>query len=306
MVDKLNSFLRTALLLILVIVVAWWTLFLRGQLTEHERDLEGRDAEISTLSQAVLDREGEIVSLNEDLTSKDARIGTLSSELVARDTRIEQQVGRIDDLNSEVAAKQKRIAKLGKELAAAEREAQRLAAAVALLKVDHRVARLEILERMEVEENGEAEVWTRVLFTELDQTGRTVGKPREVIVAGTRVYIEALVIKFEDDYIEAGDFLRGSSVCLFQRIFGENQSPKQGTRLEPAGTMPSVYAGDTKPDPFYEQLWAKFWDYASDPVAAKAAGVRAVHGEAPFIEGIPGMKWRVELRSSGGLTIAPE
>ena len=52
MVDKLNSFLRTALLLILVIVIGWWTLFLRGQLTEHERDLEGRDAEISTLSQA--------------------------------------------------------------------------------------------------------------------------------------------------------------------------------------------------------------------------------------------------------------
>ncbi|MFT4711480.1 MAG: putative coiled-coil protein SlyX, partial [Planctomycetota bacterium] len=295
MVDKLNSFLRTALLLALVLVISWWTLFLRGQLTEHERDIEGRDTEISTLSQAVLDREGEIASLNENLTSKDERIGNLNSDLATRDARIANQVGRIDDLNSDVAAKQLRIAKLGKELIVAEREAQRLAAAVALLKVDHRVARLEILERLEVEENGETAVWTKVRFTELDQTGRTVGTPQEIIVAGTRVYIEALVIKFEDDYIEAGDFLRGSSVCLFQRIFGEDQSPNQGTRLEPAGTMPSVYAGDTKPDPFYEKLWAKFWEYAADPVAAKAAGVRAVHGEAPFIEGIPGMTWRVEL-----------
>ena len=114
------------------------------------------------------------------------------------------------------------------------------------------------------------------------------------------------VTAFDDDFIEAGDFLRGSSVCLFQRIFGEDQKPADGTLLESSGSLPAVYAGDQLPDPFYEKLWAKFWDYAADPKAAKLAGVRAVHGEAPFVEAIPGATWRVELRSSGGLTIVAE
>jgi hypothetical protein len=35
-------------------------------------------------------------------------------------------------------------------------------------------------------------------------------------------------------------------------------------------------------------------------------GVRAIHGEAPFIELRPGKTYRIELRASGGLTLVPE
>ena len=39
---------------------------------------------------------------------------------------------------------------------------------------------------------------------------------------------------------------------------------------------------------------------------ARQMGVRAIHGEAPFIETRPGKTYSVELRASGGLTIQSE
>ena len=41
-------------------------------------------------------------------------------------------------------------------------------------------------------------------------------------------------------------------------------------------------------------------------LAAAEKGVRAIHGEAPFIEVRPGRSYKVELRASGGLSIRAE
>jgi len=40
--------------------------------------------------------------------------------------------------------------------------------------------------------------------------------------------------------------------------------------------------------------------------AAQAAGVRAIHGEAPYIELRAGRSYLVELRASGGLSLRAE
>ena len=44
----------------------------------------------------------------------------------------------------------------------------------------------------------------------------------------------------------------------------------------------------------------------NDPELAASKGVRAIHGEAPFIELREGKTYRIELRSSGGLSIQAE
>ena len=54
------------------------------------------------------------------------------------------------------------------------------------------------------------------------------------------------------------------------------------------------------------KLWMRFWDYANDPEEAASVGVRAIHGEAPFIELREGSSYLVELRSSGGLSLTKE
>ena len=56
----------------------------------------------------------------------------------------------------------------------------------------------------------------------------------------------------------------------------------------------------------HRALWERFWDYANDPALAKQVGVRALQGEAPFVEARVGRSYRLELRASGGLVFQAE
>jgi len=79
-----------------------------------------------------------------------------------------------------------------------------------------------------------------------------------------------------------------------------------GPELDSVGRGPGLVKGDNVLADEHAELWQRFWDYANDPELAREAGVRAVHGEAPFTELRPGKSYRVELRASGGLSITPE
>ncbi len=219
------------------------------------------------------------------------------TELAARDARIELLVSSVEEQ--------------GARLVEQERQIVELETALWLSKIDHRVARVVVLDQVPIEggsgDPGDPErVRTSVRFIELDDAGEPLGEPVDVEIEGKLLYIDALVIKFSDQYVEGGDALRGTSVCIFRRLFGEEQKPSDGAVLDRTGTRPLPYRGDDLPDPFYDELWERFWDYANDPEAAAAQGVRAVHGEAPYMELRPGKTYRVELRASGGLTIRPE
>ncbi|MFT5153210.1 MAG: hypothetical protein ACI841_003210, partial [Planctomycetota bacterium] len=128
----------------------------------------------------------------------------------------------------------------------------------------------------------------------------------ETTIEGSRVYVESWVIKFEDEFVEQGDHLRGSSLVLFKRLFGDQQEPASGTTIDAVGSKPRIYGDEDGPSPEHAELWERFWDYANDPAAAAKKGVRAMHGEAPFTELRPGGSYKVELRASDGLTISPE
>jgi hypothetical protein len=251
-----TALLRTLVLGGLVLIVGWWTVYLRGRL--HERDLQ------------IADQKERIGALESSLQAKDAEILHLNEEIQERDERIRE-----------------------------------LEAALRLLKIDHRVARIDVLEQTS-EPSDPARTLTRVRFTELDSQGEPVALGRELVLQGKLIYVDALVIKFADEYVERGDALRGASICLFRRAFGEDQKPAEGVPLDAAGARPLVYGGDVLGDPFHAGLWTRFWDYANDPEAARALGVRALHGEAPFVEARAGKSYRLELRASGGLTIVAE
>jgi len=269
MFKDLNSLLRTLFLGGVVLIGGWWTWFLRGELGEQERALAERDGEIAKLASRVESRDQQIRDLGLDLQERDAEIRRLDEAVLEREERIRE-----------------------------------LDAALELLKVDHRVAEIEVLSQGS--KPGSDEVRTFVRFTELDGEGEPIGEPLEATVEGKTLYVETLVVKFEDDFVEGGDSLKGTSICLFRRLFGEDQSPSGGVPIDAVGVQPLVYGGDdVPPDERQERgrLWSRFWDYANDPELARSRGVRAVHGEAPFIELRPGKSYRVELRASGGLTI---
>lgn len=228
----------------------------------------------------------ELVQRHEhELAERDARIAGLQQDVAQRDQRIAEQQQQIEELQARV---------------------RELELALKLLKVDHRLARLAVkAQRAAPALKGGVE--TDVVFQELDAEGAPLGPEQAFTLVGTVAYVDALVIKFDDAFVEQGDALRGSSICFFRRIFGEYQQPSEGFPLDSAGTRPRSYAGgDDATAPAESALWQHFWDYANDPEAAAKAGVRALHGEAPYIELRPGRTYRVELRASGGLTVRPE
>jgi uncharacterized coiled-coil protein SlyX len=221
----------------------------------------------------------------------------------ARDLQAAQQT--IDGLRGDVAQRDERIAELDEQVALLRAEVQRLQAALRLLKVDHRLARLQVLDQRDAP-GSPGGVQTDVSFQEVDEAGEPLGDARRFTLDGRVAYVDALVIKFADDFVEQGDALRGTSLCLFRRLFGEHQKPADGFPLDTAGQRPLPYAADDADPGFETRLWARFWDYAHDPQAFESAGVRALHGEAPYMELRPGRSYLVELRASGGLSLRAE
>ena len=228
----------------------------------------------------------------------------LNGKLTEHTRQIElrdEQIGRLGD---ELQVKDGRIEELGVEVEQKRRKIHELEVSLRLVKVDRRVARFEVIEQGP-DPADSSRTMTRLRFVELGPGGEPIGEGREITIEGKVLYVEGLVIKFEDSYVEAGDFLRGASICLLRRAFSEHQTPRDGVELDRVGMHPAPYASDDVPE-LYLELWERFWDYANDPAAASAKGVRAIHGEAPFIELRPDKTYRVELRSSGGLSIRAE
>jgi hypothetical protein len=230
-------------------------------------------------------------------------------QILEREARIEQLAGQLDEqqetissLEGEVAAGELEIAQLETDVAERDEQIDELDTAMRFLKIDHRLARLTVLDQA-TDASGAVE--TAVRFEELGSDGQRLGEAAEYSLPGKVAYVESLVIKFDDDYVEQGDVWRGTSICLFRRLFSEQQSPDEGYPLDQVGERPLPYTDDRAPG-LVDKLWMRFWDYANNAQSAADAGVRAIHGEAPFIELRPGATYLVELRSSGGLSLRRE
>ncbi len=230
----------------------------------------------------------------------------IREQFLGNEIELEKSREQVAELAEDLALSTEKVETLTVEVEAKARRIAELEVRLQLLKVDHRVARIEVLEQGP-SPTDPARTETTVRFVEYDRDGLPVDGGQEITLEGTKLYLETLVIKFEDDYVEAGEFLRGTSLCLFRRMFSESVAPVDGVEIDEGGTHPYPYTGgDSADELFQAELWSRFWEYANDPEAAAEKGVRAMHGEAPFVEMREGKSYKVELRSSGGLTIGAE
>jgi hypothetical protein len=205
--------------------------------------------------------------------------------------------------DAELAQERNRSARLLADNKAKAREIDRLQTALRLLKVDHRIAYLDVVDQRRKPDGDRLE--TRIDFVEVDDAGKAIDAPRRFTLEGDMVYVDYWVIKFDDALIERNDPLRSTSLALFQRLFGEFQEPNDGFTLDRPGRRPAAY-GAGELSTFERELWDHFWQYATDPEKAKAAGVRAAHGEAVSTRLLPNKRYRIQLRASDGLTITPQ
>ena len=211
---------------------------------------------------------------------------------------------QIEELGQQLEARHREVAVLTEEMKAKDREIQRLQIANRLLKVDRRVARIDVVSQTGSAKAGD--LATKFTFEEIGADNRPLDRPRTFTVRGDVVYVDAWVIKYEDRLVESSDPLRSMSVCLFRRIFGESQQPRDGFVLDAVGSTPAAYrTGGTTTD-LEGKIWSKFWEYANNPMLAGQVGIRAAHGEAPSIKLMPGKRYRISLRASAGLEIVTE
>ena len=183
-----------------------------------------------------------------------------------------------------------------------EQEKLRLEAFLKILKRIDRRARVEVLRQ---ERDPQGKLQTTIRFTEIDDTGKPVTMFRDLTLPGQEIYFDTLVIKFDDHFVERSDPLKGQALMLFRRIFSSTMRAEDGFVIDADGQTPAIYAERNTLSGFEKDLWKRFWEVANNEKMAKERGVRAIHGDAPYMRMEPGRVYEVCLRSTGEVIITP-
>lgn len=147
---------------------------------------------------------------------------------------------------------------------------------------------------------------TTLLLVEYAKDGTTLPAKRFVI-DGKTAHLDALVVKFDGQYVTQNDPLRGHSIALFTRIYSESQSPERGFPIDDPGQVPAVYQGsDPRISEFEQGMWREFWRLVNDPLYRQQVGVRVAQGEGVWGPFEPGRLYTVTLEANGGLNLTNE
>lgn len=261
-VATINSAVRTLLALVVCGAVGVGGYF--GYTTYNAKEIQAQKAE-------------------KKLKDFEEQLGKAKQDLVAREAEIQKQAATIAEQIAELKKKDEQIAKL--------ETARRL------LKVDHRLAQLNILDQM-TEENGE--IVNTVQFIELNPEGVGMGEPRVFRVKGDMIYVDGLSVTFLDKFVEEADLERGTSLFSFTRIFSDKQNPKDGFPLDEVNSRPLAYGKGGMISDFEKNIWKNFWDIANDKDKTGELGIANIHGSAVSIKPVKGNSYTIELRASAG------
>ncbi len=188
-----------------------------------------------------------------------------------------------------------------------EQEQIRLERNISFLKERKRVARIEVLEQIDDPE-AHGNKRTKIKFFEVGKGDAAFDESREFTVEGDLLYVDAQIIKFDPDFLQQNELEQGSTLLLFRRLFGEYQAPHDGFLLDNGSSAPPRFSAEDgmaaqgEAD-LHGELWRNFWHYANRPEVVRRSGIRAMHGEAPYVKLVPDGKYEVELRTTDGLSI---
>jgi hypothetical protein len=181
-------------------------------------------------------------------------------------------------------------------------ENRQLQLVVDRLSAESRVAEMLVTDQKIV--NGIPQ--TTLLFVEYARNHAPL-PPRSFTIAGNEVHLDAMVIKFDRDFVKQNDGLRGHSIALFTRIYGNHQSPDEGQTIDTPGKIPGYYQGtDPRVSSFETDLWKDFWKLADDEKYRNKMGVRVVSGEGPWWPCDSNKLYTITIESAGGLNVTFE
>jgi hypothetical protein len=182
-------------------------------------------------------------------------------------------------------------------------EKRQLEQVVTRLEHEKRVADV-LVSRQETNDQGVLE--TTLLFVEYDKAGNAL-PAKSFTIEGNTAHIDAMVIKFDHDFVAQSDPLRGHSLALFTKIYGDRQAPAEAAMIDPPGKIPDIYRGaDPVVSQFELDLWKDFWKLYEDENYRKAKGVRALGGHGVWGPFLPDKLYTITIESDGGLNMTSE
>jgi hypothetical protein len=190
-----------------------------------------------------------------------------------------------------------------RKVAKLEEEKQALAEVVSHLTSERRVANLVVTDK---HIGSDGVPVTTLLFVELARNGAEL-PAHSFTVRGQYVHVDAMVIKFDREDVKADDALRGRSIALFTRIFGDQEVPANAAPIDAPGTIPEIYRDANPTLAAYElDLWKDFWHLAADPVYAESKHVRVANGQGVWGMFEPDKLYSLTLETDGGLNLTSE
>jgi len=194
-------------------------------------------------------------------------------------------------------------AKKAEEFRKLKEQNEQLENFVSRLTTEKRVAEVVVCEQ---KKTGSVVDETTLMFVEYGGNGEQL-PPRFFTIKGNVAHIDSMVIKFESDFVKKGDPLRGHSLVLFHRLYGDYQAPVEGFMIDEPGRTPEIYKCPTstlEASEFQSQLWANFWKLADDESYRKEKGVRVAMGESPWTKFYPDKVYTLTLQADGGLSLS--
>jgi hypothetical protein len=182
-------------------------------------------------------------------------------------------------------------------------EKRQLEQVVTRLEHEKRVADV-LVSRQQKNDAGVLE--TTLLFVEYDKSGNSL-PAKSFTIQGNTAHIDAMVIKFDHEYVAQSDALKGHSIALFTKIYGDNQSPADGATIDTPGVIPDIYRGaDPVVTEFETNLWKDFWMLYDDETYRQSKGVRALGGHGLWGPFLPDKLYTITIESDGGLNMTSE
>ena len=210
----------------------------------------------------------------------------------------------LDQVRQELVDRNQKLESLSEDLKDRTEQLERSETKLRLLKLNHRIAHLKVVDQKTDPETER--IMTTIEFYEVNDAGAPISEASQKFeLLGDRVYVDCLVAKFEDKYIEKADLDRATAICSFQRIFGEYQQPQEGYGIDKVGSSPTSYERGGQVSEFEQRIWDDFWNIANDREKAAEIGIRAAHADAPSIRVRKGKTYELELRSTGEFTLSP-
>jgi hypothetical protein len=188
------------------------------------------------------------------------------------------------------------------EKAALQRQIRELKERIARLISEESRARL-LVESMRQGKDGGLE--TTLIWADTDADGRMLKGTglRRFTVKGTDVHCDTRQILFPAESVAEGDPLRGRSLTLFARIYGEREAPIEGDELDLAADADGVPRRFRSADPSARDaestLWKRWAEYLVNPEACREDGVRTVQGTAVHKAVVVGREYRLKVSALG-------